>query len=322
MARICREIEETIEEEVEKEVEEWVEKEQEKCKEYPWYDPRGWVCWIVTTLVKVVTTVVVTVVKTVTRVVCEAVAFVLNVVAALVHLLLAIPLVGRLVAQVVNFVTYAIGTLVGAAMEALDPDSTLTMRLCVIVLRRQNGDPLFKPSNSGDLEQALEEVNALYSREANVEVEYEIERAEGNLASAPQATSVACSAFGEDTFAGWADDLGGAGSIYEILATRYCFDSSFSRLTGIASPLVVFVVEDVEGAEGCSLGPVSDYVAIEADAIRPGDDRFPLAHEIGHSCGLTHHSGVNNLMNNPNAGPNLTEKQAKNVRRSPYTTRL
>lgn len=320
MARICREIEETIEEEVEKEVEEWVEKEQEKCKEYPWYDPRGWVCWVVTTLVKVVTTVVVTVTKVVTRVVCEAVAFVLNVVAALVNLVLAIPLVGRLVSQVVNAVTWAVGTAVGAVMEALDPDSALTMRLCVIVLQRRDGGPVIKP---GDLEPALAEIDTLYRREANVEVEYEpVHWAEGNLASAPQATSVACAGDGGTGFAGWADDLGGAGSIYEILSTRYCFESSFSRLTGIASPLVVFVVEDVEGAQGCSLGPLTDYVVIEGDAVQPGDDRFALAHEIGHSCGLIHHSDTDNLMHNPNAGPNLTGGQAKNVRRSPYTTRL
>jgi hypothetical protein len=320
MTRICREVEETIEEEVEKEIEEWVEKEEEKCKEYPWYDPRGWVCWIVTTLVKVVKTVVVTVTKVVTRVVCEVVSFVLNVAAVIVSGLLAIPLVGRLASQLLNVVTWVVGIAVGAVAEAIDPDSTLTMRLCVIVLQRQDGGPVIKP---GDLEPALVETNDLYSREANVEVEYEpVHWAEGNLASAPQATSVSCSAFGEDILAGWADDLGGAGGIYELLSSRYCFESSFARLSGIASPLVVFVVEDVEGAQGCSLGPLTDYVVIEGDAIVADDDRFALAHEIGHACGLVHHSDTDNLMHNPNAGPNLTETQADNVRRSPYATRL
>ena len=73
MAIECVEVQEWIEEEVTRPVEEWVEKTEEKCKEYPWYDPRGWVCWIVTTFVKVVTWVVEKVGKWVVRTVCKLV---------------------------------------------------------------------------------------------------------------------------------------------------------------------------------------------------------------------------------------------------------
>ena len=73
MAKLCYKVEEWVEEEIEQPIEEWVERTEEKCKEYPWWDPRGWVCWIVTTFVKVVNWVVVTVGKWVTRRVCEIV---------------------------------------------------------------------------------------------------------------------------------------------------------------------------------------------------------------------------------------------------------
>ncbi|WP_069166070.1 hypothetical protein [Nocardia altamirensis] len=76
MALVCTEITEWIEEEVSKPVEEWEERQEKKCKDYPWYDPRGWVCWFVTYFVKVIRWVIVKVGKWVTRTVCKLVAVV------------------------------------------------------------------------------------------------------------------------------------------------------------------------------------------------------------------------------------------------------
>ncbi|MEV1333074.1 hypothetical protein AB0J20_26275 [Micromonospora costi] len=78
MALVCTEITEWIEEEVSKPVEEWEERQEKRCKDYPWYDPRGWVCWFVTILVKVVRWVVVIVGKWVTRTVCKIVGVVVE----------------------------------------------------------------------------------------------------------------------------------------------------------------------------------------------------------------------------------------------------
>ena len=80
MARVCSQIDVWIEEEVSKPVEEWENQQQKKCKDYPWYDPRGWVCWFVWVLVKVVRWVVVTVGRWVTRTVCKIVAAVVDIV--------------------------------------------------------------------------------------------------------------------------------------------------------------------------------------------------------------------------------------------------
>lgn len=80
MALECTKTREWIEEEVSKPIEEWEERQEERCKEYPWYDPRGWVCWIVTVVVKVVRWVTVTVGKWVTRTVCKIVSTVVQLV--------------------------------------------------------------------------------------------------------------------------------------------------------------------------------------------------------------------------------------------------
>jgi len=50
-----------------------VEQTEEVCEEYAWYDPRGWVCWLITILIKVDIWVVVTVGKWVFHTVCEVV---------------------------------------------------------------------------------------------------------------------------------------------------------------------------------------------------------------------------------------------------------
>ncbi|MEU0842199.1 hypothetical protein ABZ370_22375 [Streptomyces sp. NPDC005962] len=78
MAVVCKEIKEWVEEKVSQPIEEWESRTQKKCKDYPWYDPRGWVCWFVTYLVKIVRWVVVTVVKLVVRVVCKVVEVVVD----------------------------------------------------------------------------------------------------------------------------------------------------------------------------------------------------------------------------------------------------
>jgi hypothetical protein len=51
MTTECVETQEWLEEEVWKPVDDWVEKTEEKC---PWYDPRRWLCWLVTTFVHVI----------------------------------------------------------------------------------------------------------------------------------------------------------------------------------------------------------------------------------------------------------------------------
>lgn len=80
MALVCTKITEWIEEEVSKPIEKWEERQAKKCKKRKWYDPRGWFCWLVTIVVKVVRWVVVTIGKWVTRTVCKFVSTVVEIV--------------------------------------------------------------------------------------------------------------------------------------------------------------------------------------------------------------------------------------------------
>jgi hypothetical protein len=94
MALVCSQIDEWIEEEVSKPVEEWENQQKEKCKKRKWYDPRGWFCWLVWVLVKVVRWIVVKVGRWVVRTVCKLVTaivdFVVDVLLGLADILIGI----------------------------------------------------------------------------------------------------------------------------------------------------------------------------------------------------------------------------------------
>lgn len=87
MARICTKITEWIEDEISKPVEEWEERQEKKCKKRKWYDPRKWLCWFVTILVKVIRVIIVTVVKAVVTIVCRFIAVVINIIVDLFQML-------------------------------------------------------------------------------------------------------------------------------------------------------------------------------------------------------------------------------------------
>ena len=58
-----------------------------------------------------------------------------------------------------------------------------------------------------------------------------------------------------------------------------------ARASGSGAPITVFVVRDVLGKAGCSLGPLVDYVTVDMSALKSRRLRV-LAHELGHACGL------------------------------------
>lgn len=53
MALICRVVTKWVKKQIEERVDKWVEEQRKECQQYPWYDPRGWFCWLVTVTVMV-----------------------------------------------------------------------------------------------------------------------------------------------------------------------------------------------------------------------------------------------------------------------------
>jgi hypothetical protein len=79
MATVCTRVTEWVESEVSRPIEEWEERQERKCKRRKWYDPRRWLCWLVTHLVKVIRWVLVTVLTAVFTLVCRFVGRIIGI---------------------------------------------------------------------------------------------------------------------------------------------------------------------------------------------------------------------------------------------------
>ncbi len=90
-------------------------------------------------------------------------------------------------------------------------------------------------------------------------------------------------------------------------------------LTGAGAPITVFVVRDVLGKAGCSLGPLVDYVTVDMTALT-GRRLRVLAHELGHACGLPHSASPENLMLPSRMGDRLQPWQVAVFRSSRHVT--
>ena len=58
-------------------------------------------------------------------------------------------------------------------------------------------------------------------------------------------------------------------------------------------PISVYIVRNIDGKIGCSLGPLTDYVTVSVDGTK---SLTTMAHELGHACGLLHRDDIKNLM--------------------------
>ena len=78
-------------------------------------------------------------------------------------------------------------------------------------------------------------------------------------------------------------------------------------------PITAFIVADVVDKQGCSLGPLTDYLTLDPGGVK---SESTLMHEIGHSCGLWHSKTESNIMfKNPSRGEKVKWFQ-KNLLRS------
>ncbi len=183
---------------------------------------------------------------------------------------------------------------------------TKRLKLRIVILRDERGLPL---ANNEQAMPAFEEARRILSRMAGVVVE----PAEWRVVTAPHgapkaALDVRC------TDGAWRDDLGEAGAFFRGLMAK----TTAGTLTGYGAPITVFVIRSMSTHNGCSLGPATDYVTVEAGTLR-SSPRL-LAHEVAHACGLWHSKRPNNLMIPRGPGEELTGWQAAVLRTSRHVT--
>lgn len=312
---LCKELHEWVEQEVEKPIDEWVEKEVKKCKERKckWWCGccNKWFCWIEIAFVLVVRWVIVTVLKWVVRVVCEVVNVALNALAGIISILFFIPVLGRLLRQIWNFVVEivwrAVG-LIGLIPDLLGLDWEKKLRVCIIVLRDEKG---VETAAAASLQPTIADAKTVWKNAANVKLIVDDIHTLAKGDSRTRNLDVEC-----DTGA-WTDDLLATGSNFELYANTYCFDGVFRRFIGLGAPVTVFVVRSIKNKDGCSLGLFGDYVTIE------GASPHCLAHELAHACQIFppfHDSDPNNLLHGQCGGTTLKKWQRLSLRNSRHIT--
>lgn len=203
------------------------------------------------------------------------------------------------VRQVVNTVKEAVNRVIGLPdfvgnLIGIVPRKKLRLR--IVILRDEDGSALASPA---DLDLVVQRTKAIFDERFNTRIV-----ASGGVLietydpiPPPEALEPRCD------FDGWLQDFSAAGDFYSLkIATNLA-----AAPTGYATPITVFIVKDVQGKKGCSLGPLTNYVTYDVSGLtpappNPNDDvnvpegQLWLAHELAHACGLWHSRQKKNLM--------------------------
>jgi hypothetical protein len=179
------------------------------------------------------------------------------------------------------------------------------LRVRVLILRDEQGKPV---ATSEDVEPALAEARRVLREQAAIELVPALEPVVATLeVGAPPAALDSPCAEGS-----WRADFGKGGAFFRRFSAR-------PGTSDGGAPVTVFVVRDVLGKAGCSLGPLVDYVTVDMTALR-GRTRRVLAHELGHACGLPHSRAADNLMLPKRMGERLQPWQVAVLRSSRHVS--
>lgn len=207
--------------------------------------------------------------------------------------LFAVPVLGRGLRQlwsILQEIVWRVAGLPDLLLGAIGIRPEKKLRVQVVILRDENGNPVSTPTR------VLQDVQALidvYMDQANVRVLpvrwqtfstpfSKREAADARfVVTAPKPSGkaeldVECNA------STWLKDLGTRGSGLHLKMSRLGFWGNLRRLAGYGAPVTAFVVRDIRNALGCSLGPLLDHLSVLMVA---GDDSTTF-HEVGHACGL------------------------------------
>jgi hypothetical protein len=183
------------------------------------------------------------------------------------------------------------------------------LRLAVVILRDETGEPV---ASAADVQRAVAEAQRVLREQAAIELVAAREPLVTTLEGpAPASALDAPCAEGS-----WHADFGAGGGYYRDHAIR---NGAAALVTGSGAPITVFVVRNVSGRAGCSLGPLTDYLSIDGGALQTRLLRV-LAHELGHACGLPHAGNEANLMHPKAVGERLVPWQIAVLRSSRHVT--
>lgn len=322
--QICHQVAEKIETTVETTIRHVVTTMDKVCSWLPW--PLDELCHLVTRVVEWFEHIVNTVVSTILRTICRTVDLVES-------LAKQIPLVGpviRLVEGVAGAATKFAGWVASVATGTIDFLAGLVgirlrkqMSLDIVILRDEENQPLL---NSANLAAAVAASEQTLRSRANIQVTTRIRTAPGPAPHVALTVDSNTGLFGED--------LTVTGDYFRSLIAASPTNES------PAAAVVCFVVRGVGTAteNGCSGGPLLDYICIEATTLSSSAagsyDPTVLPHEIGHALGLLHDNFAadekkgdsTNLMfwaSSPPAslrGTNLSPFQEALIRVSPQVT--
>lgn len=183
------------------------------------------------------------------------------------------------------------------------------LRLRVVILRDEAGHPL---ATEAEVWPSIREAARIFAQTARVRV---VPTQPAIVILPAAAPTVALNVHCDD--GAWQDDLGTGGAYFRrVLATTQA-----GKYLGYGAPVTVFIVRDISLKGGCSLGPLVDYVTLEAGMLGRAGYRI-LAHEVGHACGLWHAKDKPNLMFPIGPGDSLAPWQAAVIRNSRHATFL
>lgn len=266
------------------------------------------------------------------------VSVVLNALAWVVLFVFQIPVIGRFVNWIWNAalsVAYAVFSAfdVVAALLGILPEKRL--RLLVINQEDENGNAI---ATEADLLAAINLAIRVYREQVNVRVlpvklfnyrtpfsgdEQASDDYISNVTSKGGASTLDVDCGGGDLTA----DLGAPGADFQDIMLANGFWTSFRRLIGYGAPICAFAVRKFTGnSDGCSLGPLTDYIMVNF-TNSSGPDAPPafskdsiLPHEMGHCCGLFHVGAPNLMAPSDPRSINLDSWQIAAIRASRHVT--
>jgi hypothetical protein len=285
--------------------------------------------------VDVISTLVNTVVTTIEGVI----SVILDAVSFVVLFVFQIPIIGRTlnwlwnVALTIAYATASlvdvIGTLIGIMPEK-------RLRLLVINQEDENGAVV---ASEADMLASINVAIQVYRDQANIRIlpiklfNYRTPFSGNEQANADDYINTVTTPAGASTLdvdCGGNDfvaDLGTAGADFQDIMLGQGFWTSFRRLIGYGAPICAFAVRSFASTyNGCSLGPLTDYIMVNFKGAVGGDNASGfgpdsiLPHEMGHCCGLLHVSAPNLMAPNTQRQLNLDTWQVAIIRSSRHVT--